>query len=37
MRRWLLRAWLVLGLALFVYVMRRQPLGGIGEAVIARP
>ena len=35
MRRWLLRVWLALGLALFVYVMRRQPLGSIGDAVLA--
>ena len=35
MRRWLLRGWLVLGLGLFVYVLRRQPLGNIGDAVIA--
>jgi uncharacterized membrane protein YbhN (UPF0104 family) len=35
MRRWLLRGWQVLGLGLFVYVLRRQPLGSIGDAVIA--
>jgi len=35
MRRWLLRGWLVVGLALFGYVLSRQPLGSIGDAMIA--
>jgi hypothetical protein len=34
-RRWLVRGWLVLGLALFVYVLTRQPIGEIGAACSA--
>lgn len=33
MRRWLLRAWLVVGLGLFVYVLSRTPLGEMVDAV----
>jgi hypothetical protein len=34
-RQWLVRAWLVVGLLLFVYVLTRQPVSDIGGACLA--